>query len=62
MDDPRDISMIPRARRDRDEMTMPEPSPAFEARMSLEAIKGERTLTDLIQQFEGHSPPTGVCE
>ena len=29
-------------------------SPAFKARVALEAIKGERTLSDLAQQFDVH--------
>ena len=29
-------------------------SPAFKARVALEAIKGERTLSDLAQQFDIH--------
>ena len=30
-------------------------SPAFKARVALEAIKGERTLADLAQQYDVHA-------
>jgi hypothetical protein len=43
-------------RRDDEQTTPPEPAPAFKAKVALTAIKGEKTLAELTQQFD--VPPT----
>ena len=43
-----------RIRRDHDETTAPEPPPGFKAKVALAAIKGDRTLAQLAEQFDVH--------
>ena len=37
-------------------------SPAFKAKVAVAAIKGERTLIELAQDFDVHLLPAGFCE
>lgn len=36
-------------------------SPAFKAKVAVAAIKGEKTLIELAQDFDVHLLPAGVC-
>ena len=36
-------------------------SPAFKAKVAVAAIKGEKTLIELAQDFDLHLLPAGVC-
>jgi transposase len=36
-------------------------SPAFKAKVAVAAIKGEKTLIELTQEFDVHLLPAGVC-
>lgn len=47
--------MLVESRRDDGETSKTEPhTPAFKAKVALAAVKGERTLTELAQQFDVH--------
>ncbi|MFT6445510.1 MAG: transposase [Sulfitobacter pontiacus] len=37
-------------------------SPPFKAKVAVVAIKGERTLIELAQDFDIHLVPAGVCK
>jgi transposase-like protein len=50
----RDIGMMPEARRDHDPTTTRNHSPAFKAKVALAAIRGEKTLAELAEQFDVH--------
>jgi transposase len=41
-------------RSDDEQTTSPEPHAAFKAKVALAAIKGDKTLADLVQQFDVH--------
>jgi transposase len=54
VDYPRDTGMMPEARRDHDETTTPEPQSGFQGEGGVGAIKGEKTLAELAEQFDVH--------
>ena len=47
--------LCPWIRRDNEQKTAPEHTPAFKAKVALAAIKGDRTLAQLAEQFDVHA-------
>jgi len=45
---------VARIRRDHEQTTTTNHTPAFKARVALAAIKGDRTLVELAEQFDVH--------
>ena len=47
-------AIIAASRRDHEQTTAPEPTPAFKAKVALAAVKGDRTIAQLAEYFDVH--------